>query len=508
MTHVAVGLARVSTQAQGKEDSISLDSQVEKIQTYAKAHDFQLVSVEKEMYSGLSSDRPTVDKLKTLIIEHKIAHLIVFSPDRYTRNILFGALFDQWLSTHNVTLHYVTRGAVDTSTPSGRLQNNIERSFSAYEADVIRDRSVRAKRDYLDQNIPVVQGRAKYGYKRIGKKAKAYLEIVEDEAKLVRMIFDTFISTGNVFEVARQLKPYLTRAGRVWNTGVLYQILRDEIYAGVYSARKVERIQGVKIRRDKEDWVRMEVPAIIDRAVWEKAQELLNTGRRKKAETKYTYLLRGKVFCTCGRSATPYTAPVRKETHIPYHYYRCNSVYKLLQGLKPCNNTQSYHGSVLDSIVWDWVVTIVEDKTNTINALYRLEQEKQKEISCDISKKEDAIKLRYEMQTELDRQILAYGKATGAFADSIFKRCEELSKSIKELDTMIQRSSTLTTSTSRLDALEGILNDISKQDLNTLDLNGKMYIVHLINPKIILVDSVSINICLLWRTWEISLPVQ
>jgi site-specific DNA recombinase len=78
--------ARVSTSGQAK-DGTSLDTQADGCVAYAQAHGMTVATVYKDDVSGAQLDRPGLDSIRDMAERGEIQALIVFDPDRLSRNL-------------------------------------------------------------------------------------------------------------------------------------------------------------------------------------------------------------------------------------------------------------------------------------------------------------------------------------------------------------------------------------------------------------------------------------
>ena len=112
----------------------------------------------------------------------------------------------------------------------------------------------------------------------------------------------------------------------------------NETYTGRAIYRKTKRL---RLRRNnghgpasrvvdqpREEWVTVEgsTPRIIDEALWQRVQEILNDPERtRRRPTHRHYALRGRLKCgICGSAMVGQTLTVSTK---PYQYYRCRHVY-------------------------------------------------------------------------------------------------------------------------------------------------------------------------------------
>lgn len=150
-----------------------------------------------------------------------------------------------------------------------------------------------------------------YGYRYIGRHAAggvARIEIMEDEARVVRQLFGWIgIERMSLRAASRRLQemgcPTRTGLGH-WNATTIAGMLRNPAYRGGCDVRAHARggTQGGKAAPDRrparpaaggirfqaagapEEWIPIPVPAIVDTEVFEAAGAQLEENRRRKRD--------------------------------------------------------------------------------------------------------------------------------------------------------------------------------------------------------------------------------
>lgn len=114
----------------------------------------------------------------------------------------------------------------------------------------------------------------------------------EDEMAEVRWIYDAFVREGlNESEIAAALNSRGVRTdfNRPWNRATVHQILTNEKYIGnnVYH-RTSFKLKAKHVKNLPEHWVRADEvwPAIIDKEVFHRAQEIIIERNRKFSDTE------------------------------------------------------------------------------------------------------------------------------------------------------------------------------------------------------------------------------
>jgi site-specific DNA recombinase len=317
----AVIYCRVSTEGQ-EQDGTSLQTQLEACQKYCQNKSYEVAHNFSEAYSGLSLERPELDKLRELIRTGAIEAVIVYSLDRLTRDPVHGVILMQDLEKCGVKLEAVT-DTVDNSE-TGKLIYYIKGYAAKLDAARRRDATGRGKRALLKQGkLPQGTGKGLFGY-NWDKEAKKRV-VNPSEADIVREIFFKIANGKSLFSVALELnnKSIPTKAGTntKWHPLTLKRIVMNPAYYGMTIFNQTHRIDKTKTQiRPKEEWIELPdiTPAIIDRDLFDKAQNALKQSRSHTGKAIVEYPLRGHVYCPeCGSRLTG-TLLGHK-----YRYYQC-----------------------------------------------------------------------------------------------------------------------------------------------------------------------------------------
>src|SRR5437868_8793702 len=182
----------------------SLDAQREACEAYIKsqAHEgWRLIPSRYDdgAFSGASLARPALQQLLTDVRAGNIDIVLVYKVDRLTRSLADFAKLIEMFDANRVSFVSVTQ-SFNTSSSMGRLTLNVLLSFAQFERELIgervRDKIAASKRKGLWVGGPVP-----LGYRSIAKK----LEIVPEEAALVRKIFEDYLRLGSIGDLAASL---------------------------------------------------------------------------------------------------------------------------------------------------------------------------------------------------------------------------------------------------------------------------------------------------------------
>src|SRR3974390_3367687 len=101
MSQTAAIYARVSSDRQKDQETIV--SQRAALLEYAHAHQFTIPPegrFEDDGYSGSTRVRPGLERLRDLIAEGAIAKVLIYSPDRLSRNYAYQVLLLEEFARH------------------------------------------------------------------------------------------------------------------------------------------------------------------------------------------------------------------------------------------------------------------------------------------------------------------------------------------------------------------------------------------------------------------------
>ncbi|MFC1972516.1 recombinase family protein, partial [Chloroflexota bacterium] len=373
---------RVSTDNQEREGT-SLQTQLENCLTYCQGKGYDVSYRFSEAYSGLSLERPELDKLRELVRTEAIDVVVCYSLDRFTRDPGHGVIITQELEKYHVTLEAVTED-VDNSE-LGKLISYIRGYASKLEAEKIRERSIRGKRARARAGrIPSGSGMKLYGYDyvRVSQKNGGRRTINETEAKWVSDMFYWLVNEGlstNAITYRLRTLDAPSKSGRIWNRRSVQTILTNPAYTGktyVFTSHK----DGKQFSRPKSEWIEIEgvTPAIISQDVFDAAQKQLQLNRSKTVPTtKYQYLLRGHIRCRhCGRGYVgSITARVNKDgKRYVQRYYRCRGKLKMYSPLERCDN-KSWTAKKIEGLVWGELEHYLSNRDLIMNELEKQRQD-------------------------------------------------------------------------------------------------------------------------------------
>src|SRR5712671_6131779 len=375
--------ARVSSDQQREEHTIA--SQTAALIEFAKNHELEVPKewiFEDEGYSGATLERPGLERVRDLAAEGQIQVVLAYAPDRLSRKYAYQILLIEELARHGVETRFVK--APQSATAEDQLLVQFQGMIAEYERAQIAERCRRGKRHMAQQGGVNVLSGAPYGYRYVRKTdiSAAFYEVIEAEAKVVRMVFEIYTQQGlSIKAIARLLneRQIATRTGKGrWERSTVWGMLRNPAYRGTACYGKTElrprqRItrplrqrRGLPSRdsagheRPRTEWIEVPVPALVSEDRFALAQEQLEKNRRHSPRrTVEPTLLQGMLVCEqCGY------ALYRTSTHTSkqrLNYYRClgSDGYRRLRG--PVCTNRPIRQDYLDQFVWSEIIRLLED---------------------------------------------------------------------------------------------------------------------------------------------------
>lgn len=160
-------------------------------------------------------------------------------------------------------------------------------------------------------------------------KDKGKLVIVEDEAVIIREIFDLFVcDVQNYSEIARRINNKYNKYNKKFNSMSIKRILTNYKYKGYYCGRKSEVIDYKKGNRrvvSKDNWVIYRdydsVPPIVSEDIWDRVNEDIECKKNTYVD-KY----KNKVYC---KAHGKVISKRKKYKEKYYYYYICKDCFRV-----------------------------------------------------------------------------------------------------------------------------------------------------------------------------------
>lgn len=421
---------RVSTEDQAKH-GYSLQAQISECRKKAESNE-----VKEYIDDGVSGellDRPGLSRLREDIRSGIIKKVICLDPDRLSRKLMNQLIITDEFDKKGVELIFVN--GEYTKTPEGSLFYNMRGAIAEFEKAKIKERMGRGRKEKAKSG-KVLRDFNIYGYKYI--KENCTIEIKNDEAEIVKLIFELFVRPNNLVKGINGIAKYLTernvptkKGGNIWHRQVVRQILMNEVYTGVFyqnrwntegmfinkHVKKEERIPMKE--RPREEWIPVDCPRIIDDETFYRAQDLLKLSRRRWAkQSKNKYLLSGLVRCgKCGNTMTG-----RRSTNWGKAVFEYTDI-KNTSGAKNPGCGNKVKAELLENNVW---TTIIE----WLNNPEEIASASQETPVTNIKYSQDEVQ---RLQNEITKVKEGRKRLLNLFAEGLDISEDEIRSSIKQL---------------------------------------------------------------------------
>ena len=387
----AVTYARVSGDDRGKEGR-NLIGQLEICREYALSRGYHIVAELPEDdrgASGASFELPQLNQALEMARNGEFDILVAREIDRFARGLAKQLIIEQEFKRYGVQIEYVM--GEYPNTPEGNLNKNIKAVIAEYERLKINERMVRGRRQKVKAGSVVVHGRVLYGYRLAENNGKSELVIYEPEAEIVRLIYlwytrgDSQNSRIGVKAIAHKLTEMgapiptvIKRTNNKWAHATVNRILHTETYVGIWHYGKYGHLNGKRVRNPDDYLLAIQVPAIVDHATWQAAQERRETNKENsRRNMKYQYLLSKRVICgVCGAKMAGNGTFVDGKNHL---YDRCAVARGYDEYERTCTNARYFRVEGVDTAVWGWVRSFLVDPAALENGLYMYQEERERE---------------------------------------------------------------------------------------------------------------------------------
>lgn len=304
--------------------------------------------------------RPKLSQLFNEIKRGAVKHLFVYDQSRLSRNDTVSSIFRIECAKKGVTL-YNKEGKYNLSDHNDHFMKQILDAVGQF------DNAQRAERTRMGKLARVRQGcwqggPPPYGYEIKNRK----LEINEDEAKWVRLIFERYASKVPTIDIKMELDRNGVEPRRkkgTWTMGSLNALLRNTHYIGFYEFKD----------KKAEDPVTVQCPRILSSDLWSRVKATRDEHmerRRSINPTKHFYMLKHILRCAhCGT----WLSGVFHKQQSKNHYY-CPKKERVWAKRPPeledkwkrgrvCQMTRSLPIDTTDELVWNSVLDAISKST-------------------------------------------------------------------------------------------------------------------------------------------------
>lgn len=314
---------RVSTEEQARE-GYSIEAQKNKLTAYCQIHDIDIFGYYiDDGISGKSLERPRVKELIADIKNKKIDTIVVFKLDRLTRSVKDLLMLMDLFDKHKTKFISLSE-QIDTSSATGRMFVQLLGVFAEWERSVIGERVVVGMEQRAKTGKYTARRVLGYDY---DPETQTY-SINEEEAKIVRLVFERHNQGKGYFAIAKELNSlgYRSKDGNMFANNSLVHMVNHGWY---YCGKFLYKAKG----KEPQLLDASNIPPIISYEEFMKAQSIKNANfSLAKKYGRDEFWLKGRIFCECGTSLKTATSGTKKGGS-PYRYYSCK---KAVEGRCDC----------------------------------------------------------------------------------------------------------------------------------------------------------------------------
>ena len=406
----AVIYARYSSERQTEQ---SIEGQLTVCNRYAEQNDIVIVGqyIDRAM-TGTNDNRKDFQRMLKDSNKKAWDIVLVYKLDRFSRNKYEMAMHKKTLRDNGIRLVSAMENIPET--PEGIiLESLLEGMAEYYSAELSQkvrrgQEESRKKGNYTGGTIPY--GYVSQGTRQTGKK----LVIVEDEAKVIRYMFDEFVAGRQIQDIYNELNAKgITYRGKPFVRSTVYGFITNEKYAGIY------RHNG-KIYENT-------YPPIVSKEMFYSVKSQLEANRFGKHKRDVVYSLRDKIKCGyCGASVS--SAAGTGRTGEVKRYYKCKNRLNNHCTLTPIRK------EIMEKLVVDIMLEALGSSEMLDKIATQILAANSKRIE-DTSVLNLLQKQKAELQQAIDNMLNAIEK--GIVTNSTKDRLETLEQQMSELESKI-----------------------------------------------------------------------
>lgn len=398
-----------------------------------------------EGVSGAILERPQLMEALDMLKEEKgqVSFFICYDSSRLSRNAAHQLIIVDEIRKCGVQLVFIKNSFQDNA--EGRFQLTVMAAVDEYERARLRLRTEMGKRTKANQH-KLTHNPGLYGYDFDSKTDT--LNINKEQAETLKVMFrlltEEFKGPVEIADILNEADIPSPRL-KLWNRVTVRRILSNPSYLGILYIRRYDtrdchlnkykaRNEKIKVReKPKAEWIPVQIPQLIDGAVWEKAQNLLKGSKRLLKKNDNAQFLLGSVL-KCGSCGRAMYGKNTEKNGRSYRYYICSGKYNSAAGEK-CG-AASIRADEIEKQVWQLMYEKIIcyaknnlDRQELINSFESGKESADKNIN---TKKEKAKVERERIITMFQKGYINEGEMS--------KRIDDLEKLLAKLELAATKS--------------------------------------------------------------------
>ena len=274
---------RVSSEQQA-ERQLSIPAQREALQRYTSDKGWTIIEeYVDEAKSAKTAERPEFQKMIAAAKQpdKNFKAILVHKFDRFSRSRQDHIIYKALLKKQGISVLSASE-PTEPDTPHGLLLEGMLEVISEFYNVNLKHETLKGMKENAIQGYHC-GGRAPFGYRlvRMGSKVN-YVLGPDTEVNIIKQIFIMAGQGMGGKKIARILNEQDIPAGRKWTPSTILSILSNQAYLGCRTWNKKSEVNGRK--NPQSAWIVTECshPAIIEKELWNMAQEELESRRNVK----------------------------------------------------------------------------------------------------------------------------------------------------------------------------------------------------------------------------------
>lgn len=390
-----------------RQHQTSIDRQVYVIEDWAERNEVDIVARYSDPAHSATDieNRPEFLKMyQDALTSNLFDTILVYDYSRLFRNHVQAAQIKEELRYNGIRIISVTQPLEDG--PNGRLTENIYDILNSYSSDLNSKTTHDSMAHKARSTCGYLGGKVPLGYKVADDDT---LEIVEEEAEIVRLVFQMYLQNYSYKEIADILtqRGYRTKNGGEFKVTSFQSMLEQQKYCGRWTWN-ISKPKNKRFRtkegscKPMEEWIVVEngCPAIVSKETFEAVQEKMKErgDGKPQGHGRNHYMLNTLGSLRCAACGSLMSAGVRTSHGRKYTTYSCPNHRK-----KGCPTKE------INTVELDWFVSSVVTR-------HLLNEKDLKKVNKELSVLSD----RKTMQRLRARQEILKRKARNL--------CQELAK--------------------------------------------------------------------------------
>jgi site-specific DNA recombinase len=371
--------SRVSTKDQAQDDRFSLAAQKRLCKEYAQNNNIKIVKIfEDAGKSATNMQRFSLQNMLDFAIEDSIDIILVQDTDRIARNTIDHLTMRALLEKNNIKLVSISQPFLD-DTVEGKMMDTIMASVNAYQSGITGRKTKKGMEEKaLGGWYP---GPAPHGYKNSINASKEKIIIPNGVSPYIKMAYKMFAtgkySVQELIEVLHK-KGFRSKTGKKICSSKMFYILKNDFYIGEMKWGDIQ-IKGKHA-------------PIIERSLYNQVQRVFaDHNHHACRKRKYTFLLRGYLFCKCGSRLT--AGKFKNKTK---DYYYCVNRKKCSESYIPAIKLEKQVERIIKKIRFseEFTNTIINEIKNGYKEIQKFNKNRRRELinnkTCIEQKQETA----------------------------------------------------------------------------------------------------------------------